>query len=103
MPFNKEFKQRPGSILDEPYVVSILIMLLAEPEIYATAFKKKLSTNYNTFRDLAETMERMDLITITPVNRPRLTHVIKLTKKGKEVAKLVKEAVDLVGPIPPEC
>ncbi len=83
VPFAKEFKSRPGSILDEPYVISMLVMLLDEEEINASAFSKSLSTNYYTIKDIAQKMEEMGLIVVSPRIQAQISAHHNIDKKRK--------------------
>lgn len=91
VPYKEEATEQ-GPIIYQKYVARILTMLLDEPEIYATAFKKRLSANYDTIKRVTGKMEENGLITINPESRPQITHIIKLTEKGKRIAELLKEA-----------
>lgn len=77
-------------ILNQRSVVAIIRFLESRSEAKASELKA-ISGNYDRLKILAERMEELGLIIIEKQEKPRLTYVYKLTKKGKNVAEKLEE------------
>lgn len=78
------------SILGEAYAVDIIVFLYDVKTAVATEMRA-VASNYNTIVKVAKKLEKADLLEITIVTSPRVTHTYRLTEKGKLVAEKLKE------------
>lgn len=83
-------------MLGEADVVDLLVLLLDKGSIIATQLRL-VNRNYAKIAAMARSLEDIGLITILLERSPRVTHVYKLTPKGRRVAEKLKEAKELIG------
>lgn len=78
------------TILDEPTAVSIILLIGKLGEARASDLRQ-IAGGYDRMKNLTKRMESIGLLTIQIEEKPRLTYIYSLTKKGKRVAGKLAE------------
>ena len=74
-----------------------MIMLLdQEGELGATDLQK-VKSNYYVALELAMSLEEIGLVDVEKIATPKVTYIIKLTAKGKNVAGKLREIRKIIG------
>ena len=87
--------QAPRSVVGEPHVANLLLLLLERGEIQARDLML-VNRNYAKIIQVARELERQGLVDIHEERSPRLTYIFALTKSGKKVAEKLIEIQELV-------
>lgn len=88
--------ESPRSILAEPHVANLLLLLLDRKQIQARDLML-VNRNYAKIIQVARGLEVQGLIEIEEMRSPRLTYIFRLTPKGKKVAEKLKEIEEIIG------
>ena len=87
----------PDTILDESNAVSLLLFLLDRGDEPASATDLlKVVKNYNRIKALAEQLRFLGLVQVETIRDRNVTFQYSLTERGKEVAALLRRAVELI-------
>jgi len=78
------------SILGNAHAVDILVFLYDVKTAVATEMRA-VTSNYHTIVKVAKILEEADLLEISIISSPRVTHTYRLTEKGKLVAERLSE------------
>ena len=85
-----------NSLLATPNVVKVLFKLLDLDEpVYISGLLDVVS-NQNRLKDLLNSLESANLVSMSNRDRVRRSRKVSLTEKGKQVAELLKQAEDLI-------
>lgn len=84
------------SVLGEADVVDLLILLLEKGSIIATQLRL-VNRNYAKIAAVARDLEDRGLVTIILERSPRVTHIYRLTPKGRRVAEKLREVKEIIG------
>ena len=82
-------------ILDRSYAKSILIFLLENNGEAKKSDFSKIATSWKTLSDVISALQQEGYLTISEQIRGRKTFNIKITDKGRQVAKKLKEAEEV--------
>jgi len=84
------------SILGESGVADLLLLLLERGELVASQLRL-VNRNYAKIVSVARELELRGLVMVKMVRSPRVTHIYRLTLKGKKVAEKLKDAKEIIG------
>lgn len=84
-----------ASLLSEAHVVDFLLLIYSKKEAMATEMRAVLK-NYYGIVQVARKLEEAGLIEIEVVSTPRVSHIYRLTRKGKEVAEKLRDIEDIL-------
>ena len=82
-------------VLDRSYAKSILILLLENNGEAKKSDFSKIATSWKTLSDVISALQQEGYLTISEQIRGRKTFDIKITDKGRAVAKKLKEAEEV--------
>gem|GEM_PF-3939330 len=89
----------PATILDEANAVSLMLYLLENSDrdkpVAATDLLNVVKS-YNRMKALADKLKDLGLVDVKVVKERNISFNYSLTEKGKEVAELLRRAVDLI-------
>ncbi len=78
------------SVLNLDHVAGILVFLLHNDGSLATELRKVMG-NYERLSRILKLLESAGLVSIVIENKPRVTHNVRLTEKGKVIAEKYEE------------
>lgn len=85
------------TILDEANAVSLMLYLLDRGDEPAAATDLlEVVKNYNRIKALAEQLRFLGLVQVETIKDRNVTFQYSLTHKGREVATLLRRAVDMI-------
>jgi DNA-binding HxlR family transcriptional regulator len=85
------------TILDEANAVSLMLYLLDRTDEPAAATDLlEVVKNYNRIKALAEQLRFLGLVQVDTIKDRNVTFQYSLTVKGREVAALLRRAVDMI-------
>jgi len=85
------------TILDEANAVSLMLYLLDRTDEPAAATDLlEVVKNYNRIKALAEQLRFLGLVQVETIKDRNVTFQYSLTVKGREVAALLRRAVDMI-------
>ena len=85
-----EISKWKPSLLGEAHIADFLLLIHLKGEVMATDMREVLK-NYYGIVQVARKLEAAGLIEIEIIKSPRVTHMYRLTAKGKKVAEKLKE------------
>lgn len=84
------------SIIGVSGVADLLVLLLERGEIVASQLRL-VNRNYAKISAVAKDLEACGLVSVRMERSPRVSHIYRLTPKGKKVAEKLKEAKEIIG------
>ncbi len=78
------------SVLDLDHVAGILVFLLNHEDSFATEIRQVMG-NYERLSRILKRLEQSGLVSITIEKKPRVSHKVRLTEKGRKIAKKYEE------------
>jgi DNA-binding HxlR family transcriptional regulator len=85
------------TILDEANAVSLMLYLLDRTDKPASATDLlEVVKNYNRIKALAEQLRSLGLVHVETIKDRNVTFQYSLTQKGRDVAALLRRAVDMI-------
>jgi DNA-binding HxlR family transcriptional regulator len=85
------------TILDEANAVSLMLYLLDRTDKPASATDLlEVVKNYNRIKALAEQLRSLGLVQVDTIKDRNVTFQYSLTQKGRDVAALLRRAVDMI-------
>jgi DNA-binding HxlR family transcriptional regulator len=85
------------TVLDEANAVSLMLYLLDRTDKPASATDLlEVVKNYNRIKALAEQLRSLGLVQVDTIKDRNVTFQYSLTQKGRDVAALLRRAVDMI-------
>lgn len=91
----QKVEQEHRSIIGMSGVADLLVLLLERGEIVASQLRL-VNRNYAKISAVAKELEICGLIAVRMERSPRVSHIYRLTPKGKKVAEKLREAMELM-------
>jgi hypothetical protein len=77
-------------VLNEQHAVALIMLIHSKGEVLGLGLRE-ISGNYPKLKLVADELKKLGLIDIQVQQKPRLTHIYKLTDKGKRVAEFLDQ------------
>lgn len=78
------------SVLNMDHVAGILVFLLHNEDSFATSIRQVMG-NYERLTRILSLLEQSGLVEVTTEKKPRVSRKVKLTDKGRTIAKMYEE------------